>query len=90
MLVVVSGVTSLYVTLSELPEYNDKIVIGNLSFFFFFFFIFTFQKRKSFLTFSFFQSVVAHLMTPPVVLKYNHPMVPNTIDRVNAVAVILK
>ncbi|XP_055300714.1 lipase 1-like [Sitodiplosis mosellana] len=49
------GVTAFYVTLSELPEYNDKITI-------------------------------AHLMTPPVILKHNHPMVPRSMDGVHAVA----
>lgn len=33
---------------------------------------------------------LAHLMTPPVVLKHNHPMVPRTMDGVNAIAVGFK
>lgn len=50
------GVTSLFVMLSERPEYNDKISI-------------------------------AHAMTPPVVLKHNHPLVPRSMEGVNAIAV---
>lgn len=47
----------MFVLLSELPEYNDKISIF-------------------------------HAMTPPVILKYNHPIVPKSIHDVNAIAVI--
>lgn len=53
------GVTALFVLLSELPEYNDKISI-------------------------------AHVMTPPVIFKYNHPLVPRSIDEVNSVANFLQ
>lgn len=32
---------------------------------------------------------LAHLMAPPVVFKYNHPMLPRSMDAVNAVEVCL-
>lgn len=49
----------MFVTLSELPEYNDKIS-------------------------------VFHAMTPPVVLKHNHPLVLRNMETVNTVAVSSK
>lgn len=49
----------MFVTLSELPEYNDKIS-------------------------------VFHAMTPPVVLKHNHPLVLRNMETVNTIAVSSK
>lgn len=51
------GVTAMFVLLSEMPHYNDKISIF-------------------------------HAMTSPVVLKYNHPLVPETIEQVDMLAVM--
>lgn len=33
---------------------------------------------------------VAHAMTPPVVLKHNHPLVPTSMETVNTIAVSSK
>lgn len=54
-----TGTTAIFVTLSTLPEYNDKITI-------------------------------AHVMTPPVIFKYNHPLVPKKIEDVNRVEYFLQ
>lgn len=33
---------------------------------------------------------IAHVMTPPVIFKYNHPLVPRTVEEVNALGNVLR
>lgn len=49
----------MFATLSELPEYNDKIT-------------------------------AFHAMTPPVILKHNHPLTLKSMEAVNTIAVSSK
>lgn len=50
------GVTAMFVLLSELPHYNEKVSIF-------------------------------HAMTSPIIFKYNHPLMPQTIEQVDTVTV---